>query len=200
MERRVRGNPHARCEAGENSETVSKSYLSLFFLFSKMNNVAGISRVVESLGLAVQTLDAAAFLDRVRELNGELSTRGEESDRVYLVCLCMEKAGSLPPEVGRLAKDGPARGVHFITWWQKASSFDGRDGMGLDGARYFDAKVLLRLDETETRHLLGPFVSWGGRRNRALVSDSVFGSEPATVIPYLPLDARGCEGILSGLV
>lgn len=167
---------------------------------SRRNHVAGISHVVESLGLAVQTLDAGAFLDRIRELYAELPSRGEDSDRVYLVCLCMEKAGSLPPEVGRLAKDGPARGVHLITWWQKASSFDGRDGMGLDGARYFDAKVLLRLDETETRHLLGPFVSWGGRRNRALVSDSVFGSEPATVIPYLPLDARGCEGILSGLV
>ena len=39
----MRGNSHARCEAGENSEIVSKSYLSLLFLFTKMNNVAGIS-------------------------------------------------------------------------------------------------------------------------------------------------------------
>ena len=29
MERRVRGNPHARCEVGENPETTSKDYLSL---------------------------------------------------------------------------------------------------------------------------------------------------------------------------
>ena len=28
MERRVRGNPHARCEVGENLEITSKSYLS----------------------------------------------------------------------------------------------------------------------------------------------------------------------------
>jgi len=28
MERRVRGNPHARCEVGENSEITSKNYLS----------------------------------------------------------------------------------------------------------------------------------------------------------------------------
>ena len=32
MERRVRGNVHARCEVGENSEIVSKSYLSLFII------------------------------------------------------------------------------------------------------------------------------------------------------------------------
>jgi hypothetical protein len=30
MERRVRGNSHARCEAGENLEIASKSYLSLY--------------------------------------------------------------------------------------------------------------------------------------------------------------------------
>ena len=30
MERRVRGNSHARCEAGENLEIISKSYLSLY--------------------------------------------------------------------------------------------------------------------------------------------------------------------------
>lgn len=29
MERRVRGNVHARCEAGENPEMISKDYLSL---------------------------------------------------------------------------------------------------------------------------------------------------------------------------
>ena len=30
MERRVRGNSHARCGVGENSEIISKNYLSLF--------------------------------------------------------------------------------------------------------------------------------------------------------------------------
>ena len=43
MERRVRGNLHARCEVGENLEIISKSYLSLLFLYTKMRNVAGIS-------------------------------------------------------------------------------------------------------------------------------------------------------------
>lgn len=33
MERRVRGNPHARCGAGENLEIISKDYLSLSLCF-----------------------------------------------------------------------------------------------------------------------------------------------------------------------
>ena len=39
----MRGNLHARCEVGENLEIVSKSYLSLLFLYTKMRNVAGLS-------------------------------------------------------------------------------------------------------------------------------------------------------------
>lgn len=69
MERRVRGNLHARCEAGENSETVSKSYLSLFFLFSKMNNVAGISNAASQ-----RASDLKLKCEYLQELHG--SDRG----------------------------------------------------------------------------------------------------------------------------
>ena len=48
MERRVRGNLHARCEAGEKVESGAdaplRSYLSPFFVYSKMRNVSGISQ------------------------------------------------------------------------------------------------------------------------------------------------------------
>ena len=69
MERRVRGNPHARCEAGENSETVSKSYLSLLFLFTKMNNVAGISNAASQ-----RASDLKLKCEYLQELHG--SDRG----------------------------------------------------------------------------------------------------------------------------
>lgn len=65
----MRGNPHARCEAGENSETVSKSYLSLFFLFSKMNNVAGISNAASQ-----RASDLKLKCEYLQELHG--SDRG----------------------------------------------------------------------------------------------------------------------------
>ena len=69
MERRVRGNPHARCEAGENSAIVSKSYLSLLFLFTKMNNVAGISNAASQ-----RASDLKLKCEYLQELHG--SDRG----------------------------------------------------------------------------------------------------------------------------
>lgn len=36
MERRVRGNPHARCEAGEKMAIISKFYLLLLFTVSRL--------------------------------------------------------------------------------------------------------------------------------------------------------------------
>ena len=65
----MRGNPHARCEAGENSETVSKSYLSLLFLFTKMNNVAGISTAASQ-----RASDLKLKCEYLQELHG--SDRG----------------------------------------------------------------------------------------------------------------------------
>ena len=38
----MRGNLHVRCGAGEKVEIISKPYLSLFYLYTKMQNVAGI--------------------------------------------------------------------------------------------------------------------------------------------------------------
>ena len=65
----MRGNPHARCEAGENSAIVSKSYLSLLFLFTKMNNVAGISTAASQ-----RASDLKLKCEYLQELHG--SDRG----------------------------------------------------------------------------------------------------------------------------
>lgn len=44
MERRVQRKLHARCEVGEKSEIISKTYLSLLFLYTKMRNVGGLAQ------------------------------------------------------------------------------------------------------------------------------------------------------------
>ena len=38
MERRMTGNCHVRCGVGENSEIISKSYLSLFLVLKYLEN------------------------------------------------------------------------------------------------------------------------------------------------------------------
>lgn len=61
----MRGNSHARCEAGENSEIVSKSYLSLLFLYTKMNNVSGISNAASA-----RASDMQLKIEYINELHG----------------------------------------------------------------------------------------------------------------------------------
>ena len=50
LERRVRGNSHARCGVGENSEITSKNYLSLYIIPSDLNTYGGeAKRLLEDL-------------------------------------------------------------------------------------------------------------------------------------------------------
>ena len=53
MERRVTGNCHARCGAGENSEIISKSYLSLFSLPDDFDKILSVMR---SRGVSVSII------------------------------------------------------------------------------------------------------------------------------------------------
>ena len=48
MERRVRGNPHARCGVGEKTEITSKSYLSLYTYTMQIDMMVGVDVVVGS--------------------------------------------------------------------------------------------------------------------------------------------------------
>ena len=44
MERRVLWKLHARCELGEKVEIISRPYLSVLYLYTKMRNVGGIAQ------------------------------------------------------------------------------------------------------------------------------------------------------------
>jgi len=81
----------------------------------------------------------------------------------------------------------PARGIHFIGWWQKASNYNAQvSGYGNSDA--FNTKVFLRVDERTVQSLTSPFIRWTSQQNRALVSDSVEFSEEMVFIPYAPHD------------
>ena len=70
----MRGNLHARCEVGENLEIVSKSYLSLFFLYTKMRNVGGIAQTEaqKSSDLFMK----CQYLDEITESRGVIFATG----------------------------------------------------------------------------------------------------------------------------
>lgn len=167
---------------------------------SRANNVDGFAAVIESMGFAVESLEAGAFADRARELYAGLQSRKVDDDRVYLVCFSLEKLFPMPSELVKLAKEGPIKGVHLLAWWQKADTLEGREGFGLDGARHFDLKVLLWLDEAMTRRFAGISARWVPRGNRALVLDGASMPEPVTIIPYAPIDRQGMARLVSSLM
>lgn len=81
----------------------------------------------------------------------------------------------------------PAKGIHFIGWWQKASKYTAQvSGYGNSDA--FNTKAFLRVDERTVQSLTSPFVRWTSQQNRALVSDSVEFSEEMIFVPYAPIN------------
>jgi hypothetical protein len=164
----------------------------------KRNNMDGFEQLLEELGFPCERLSREQFIIRIGELAEQLRDRSEDSDIIYMFGFGLEKINDMPKCFGRLVKDGPAKGVHVLAWWRKSSVFESHVGFG--NAGYFDIKILLRLEEREAQHVLGPFIRWKARPNRALVSDSTYLSEPVHVIPYSSIDADGCERIKSALL
>lgn len=79
LERRVRGNSHARCGVGENSEITSKNYLSLYIIPSDLNTYGGeAKRLLEDL----QSRNERMFLVTVLFLN-TAKTKQELDNAVF---------------------------------------------------------------------------------------------------------------------
>lgn len=166
---------------------------------SRLNGIDRTAALVEQLGFAVERLDVDAFCKRSIELYGGLASRAAQDDKVYLVCFAIDRICPAPPEFSRLAKEGPAKGVHFLCWWQKAGMLDARESMGLDGPMSFDVKVLLRAGQADARHLMGVGTKWEPRSNRALVADSVSFSEPMAFIPFSPMEVTAGSRLVSAV-
>ena len=92
MERRVRGNSHARCGAGEKVEMASKPYLLLFFLdhmdeFRGPSLLFSASRLLSSLAKLFEDQQQkqtaqADHIDRkrMRELRQKMQAQGHARD------------------------------------------------------------------------------------------------------------------------
>ena len=77
MERRMTGNYHVRCGAGENSEMISKNYLSLFGSMRDTKPEIGITElchikcrlrhiIAEILAVSTRISDELALIERLR--------------------------------------------------------------------------------------------------------------------------------------
>ncbi len=162
--------------------------------------VDDLARVVEGLGHPLTTVPAAGFAATLADLAAEIDRRraGGGSTPLYVVAFGLDRAPNLripdpasflPPIDGlhQVWREGSALGVHLLGWWGNVRSY--QDQLGLEATGTVDVLVLLRVGHHDVVDLLGPFVTWSGQTNRALVRDVSQGADPVVVIPFAPVTA-----------
>lgn len=165
---------------------------------AKNSNIQRWSRLMERFGFPVEFINASEAVTWMSDFKQELDEFCDDED-TYVICLGMERFSNftemnLCGESGadtfqQLLKHG-TKGVHFICWWSNVSTYKAHLGFGNDG--YFETKILLRMDTDTSRDVLGPFISWSVRENRAYIHDNSELPADEIVIPLIPMNNRIC--------
>lgn len=164
----------------------------------KNSNTDRWSQLMERFGFPLELVAASDATSWLNEFKQEINGSNVEED-TYILCMGMERFSdfsemNLCGESGadtfqQLLKCG-TKGVHFICWWSNVSTYKTHLGFGNDG--YFETKVLLRMDTDTSRDVLGPFITWSVRENRAYVHDNSELPSDEVVIPLMPMNNRIC--------
>ena len=162
------------------------------------SNINRWSQLMERFGFPIELISASEATNWLTEFKQEIKDFKAEED-TYILCIGMERFSdfsemNLCGESGadtfqQLLKCG-TKGVHFICWWSNVSTYKNHLGFGNDG--YFGTKVLLRMDTDTSRDVLGPFITWSVRENRAYIHDNSELSSDEVVIPLMPMNNRIC--------
>ena len=154
--------------------------------------------LMERFGFPVEIVTADAAADWLIRFRQEVSFAETDED-TYIIGLGMDRCGNfsemnLSGESGAsafqsLLKMG-ARGIHFLGWWSNVSMFKEHLGFGNEG--YLGTRILLRMDTDTAREVLGPFINWSVRDNRAYIHDSADLASDAVVMPVMPFSDRDC--------
>lgn len=162
------------------------------------SNMQRWTQLMERFGFPIEYVTASEATDWLSEFRQEMNDFESDED-VYLLCLEMDRYSNfsemnLCGESGadifqQLLKLG-TKGVHLICWWSNVSTYKTHLGFGNEG--YFETKILLRMDTDTARDVMGPFIAWGVKENRAYVHNNSDLGSGEVVIPLLPIDNRIC--------
>jgi DNA segregation ATPase FtsK/SpoIIIE, S-DNA-T family len=102
----------------------------------------------------------------------------------YLVVFGMDAVspGALPG-LRQFLRDGPARGVHLLSWWRGLRRFSEETG-GSTGREDVAGLLFLNVAQSDVALQLGRPVDWQPRPNRALLHDR-HADRTVTVVPFL---------------
>lgn len=164
----------------------------------KNSNMPHWLRLMERFGFPVETVDAkeaAGWLTSFKEEHAA----GPHDENVYIMGFGMDRCSNFTDmnlsgfsgadSFQDLMQRG-TEGVHFICWWSNVTTYNSHIGFTGDG--YMGTKVLLRMDQDTARSVLGPFISWGVRNNRAYIHDNSELADDSVVMPILPISDRVC--------
>ena len=164
----------------------------------KNSNMRRWEQLMERFGYPVEIVTSSEAVDWLSSFRQEINDIDADED-TYILCLGMDRYSNfsemnLCGESGvdtfqQLLKCGTKR-VHLICWWSNVSTYKTHLGFGNEG--YFETKVLLRMDTDTSRDILGPFISWSVRENRAYVHDNSELQSDEVVIPLMPVNNRVC--------
>lgn len=157
--------------------------------------VRGLVEALRALGHDADVRGADRLIGTLTELGDQISERraGATPTPVYLVMFGMDRAPNLRiPDPATFAqpidalhalwREGSPLGLHLLGWWGGVRSYN--DQLGLEASGTVDVLVLLRVGSQDVIDLLGPFISWNGPANRALVRDVANASEPLVIVPF----------------
>ena len=155
-------------------------------------------QLMERFGFPIEIVGATEAVEWLSNFQEEINDLQLKED-VYILCLGMDRYSdfsemNLCGESGadifrKLLKCGTKR-VHFICWWSNVGTY--KSHLGFGNEEYFETKILLRMDTDTSRDVLGPFIAWSVRENRAYVHDNSELPSDEVVIPLIPMDSRIC--------
>lgn len=144
--------------------------------------------VMEDAGYYIESITPDEFESEIKGLNEQ----EESSESIYVFCSALDRWKPEADPYGQgsalktFVETAPAKKMHFIGWWIKASSFTSQVA-GYGNTDAFNSKIFFRTDERTVQSLTNPYVKWSAQNNRALVSDSIEFSEEITFVPYAPI-------------
>lgn len=151
--------------------------------------------LMERFGFPVEVVEAKNAAEWLMAFHQEVMAGLEECTYIFGLgmdrCsnfmdsnLCGESGASAFQELLKCGADG----VHLLCWWSNVSMYNAHIGFNGDG--YIGTKILLRMDTDTARGVLGPFVNWSVRDNRAYIHDASDFATDFTVMPLLPISDR----------
>jgi hypothetical protein len=157
--------------------------------------VQRLTDALAALGHDADVRGAVRLVETLTELSDAISERrtGAIPTPTYLVAFGMDRAPNLRiPDpatfiqpidaLHTLWREGSPLGIHVLGWWGNVRSYN--DQLGMEASGTIDVLTLLRISSQDVIDLLGPFISWSGPANRALVRDVAEASEPAVIVPF----------------